>query len=121
MGGITIHQDPSMEETTPLLETGFKQMQARNSDFNLGEMQEAKVLEYSTQVVAGILSRILAEVTTAKGTYLVYFESLNQPWTGLNNHLEKGCYLPEPVKSSCILASSAEACKKLVMTDGKCV
>lgn len=121
VGGPKMHTPELNDQTKGLLNTGLRAMKEQRNDLNFGEVQEMEVHEYTTQVVAGKLSKILAEIKTTKGNFLVYFELLDQPWLGIVNEVLKGCVLPEPVESMCLLSKTSDDCKDLIMRDGICI
>eukprot|EP00331_Platyophrya_macrostoma_P033266 CAMPEP_0176455714 /NCGR_PEP_ID=MMETSP0127-20121128/30802_1 /TAXON_ID=938130 /ORGANISM="Platyophrya macrostoma, Strain WH" /LENGTH=150 /DNA_ID=CAMNT_0017845425 /DNA_START=12 /DNA_END=464 /DNA_ORIENTATION=- len=104
-----------------LVNDGLRQANALGGDFKISEPKEIIVMRYATQVVAGILSKLLMEVRFSQGSKLVSVELWDQPWTGKYHQLTKTCvYTSDSDTFYPSQCDSATNCGQLLQQKGTC-
>lgn len=104
-----------------LLNAGLEQVHNLGGSYEIQNPTEVIVMQYSTQVVSGTLSKLLVEVRSDSGSKLVSADIWDEPWTGRVHQLKKACSYANNVgnfyPTQC---GSVEDCVALLMKNGNC-
>lgn len=103
-----------------MVNTGLKQAHELGGMYSVENPTKVIVMKYETQVVAGILHKLLLEVRLQTGSKLFKLVLWNQPWTGKNYELSDICVLESSSNFYSSQCDSALDCENLLSSKGIC-
>lgn len=120
LGGIE-EKPTDSEEASSQLKSGLQQLASRNL-LNTADIEGTTILSFSTQVVAGELYNVLAEVALKDGSYkLLYIQLWDAPWEGVNDAVQVACIYTSNHLIYGIACADASECLSYVQKNGDCV